>query len=226
MSNDPQPEPSPRFAIHLAILVGLCLLYPVMVEIGWLPFYRLVMAAAILAIVFTLGGRRSTVTAAALLAAPAIFSQILTLFFPGRATVVASSMTGMVLFAYLTWLFARHVFGPGLVTGNKLAGAVCVYLLIGLLFATLHAAIAAIQPGAYVGPGMGPDDAGLGTGGEFHFIYFSFVTITTLGYGDILPTTPTSETVSWLEAVIGQLFVAITIARLVGLHIAQSRPGD
>ena len=60
-------------------------------------------------------------------------------------------------------------------------------------------------------------------GGEFAFLYFSFVTITTLGYGDVLPLSPTAQTVAWIEAVFGQLYIAIVVARLVGLQIAHSR---
>jgi hypothetical protein len=55
-----------------------------------------------------------------------------------------------------------------------------------------------------------------------NFVYYSFVTQTTLGYGDITPITAPARSLSLLEAVIGQLYVAVLIARLVGIHIAQS----
>jgi voltage-gated potassium channel len=55
-----------------------------------------------------------------------------------------------------------------------------------------------------------------------HFSYYSFVTLTTLGYGDITPLTPVARSLSLLEAITGQLYIAILIARLVGIHIAQS----
>ena len=59
--------------------------------------------------------------------------------------------------------------------------------------------------------------------GGTDYVYFSFVTLTTLGYGDITPLTPVAQTLAWLEAVVGQLYLAILVARLVGLHIVHSR---
>jgi voltage-gated potassium channel Kch len=59
-----------------------------------------------------------------------------------------------------------------------------------------------------------------------HFTYYSFVTLTTLGYGDITPLTPTAKAFSFVEAVFGQIYIAVLIARLVGLHIAHSMKKD
>jgi hypothetical protein len=61
--------------------------------------------------------------------------------------------------------------------------------------------------------------------GIVSYIYYSFVTLTTLGYGDISPITPEVKTLSILEAVVGQLYLAVILARLVGLHIAHSANG-
>jgi hypothetical protein len=58
-----------------------------------------------------------------------------------------------------------------------------------------------------------------------HFIYYSFVTMSTLGYGDITPISNPARSLSLLEAVVGQLYIAILIAKLVGMHIAQAQRG-
>jgi len=64
-----------------------------------------------------------------------------------------------------------------------------------------------------------------GETGFSHFVYYSYTTLTTLGYGDILPLTSPARTFSYMEAICGQIFLVVLVARLVGLHIAQSSRG-
>jgi hypothetical protein len=94
-----------------------------------------------------------------------------------------------------------------------------VYVLIGLSFAFLYSVLALSSPDAFVGKFMSEPlrDQLLG------FVYFSFVTLTTLGYGDITPNNTFVGTLTYLEALVGQLYVAIMIARLVGLYISSQK---
>ena len=104
-------------------------------------------------------------------------------------------------------------------TRDKIAGAICVYLLLGVIWSLAYAIIAVTTPGAF----RAPEEITAGLAGGSHaFIYFSFVTLTTLGYGDISPVAPVSQTLAWFEAVTGQLYLTILVARLVGLHISHS----
>ena len=98
--------------------------------------------------------------------------------------------------------------------------------MIGVGWVLAYSAVEALQPGAFLVNGRPLI--------ELHeqlqiryaeLIYFSFVTLTTLGYGDIVPTTPQARAVADAEAILGQLYIAIFVARLVGLHLAQGRPG-
>jgi len=101
------------------------------------------------------------------------------------------------------------------VTANKLYGAVCTYLLIGLTFTYIGLTIHHFNPAAFK---IAENLTDLRAIQEF--IYFSFVTLTTLGYGDITPLNVIAKTVCWMEAVIGQLYLTILIAQLVGQFIA------
>ena len=84
--------------------------------------------------------------------------------------------------------------------------------------------ISAADPGAFKGLGPFSLDE---PGAQQDFIYFSFVTLTTLGYGDMSPVAPLAKTLAWFEAVVGQLFLAVTIARLVSLEIShKENPPD
>ena len=112
------------------------------------------------------------------------------------------------------------------VTGDTICGAVCVYLLIGLAGSLGFALIVGFNPSALASS----DAATMLALSEEHvtrntgdFIYFGFVTMTALGYGDITPVSPPARMLAWMLAVVGQLFVAILIARLVGLHVAGSK---
>jgi hypothetical protein len=115
----------------------------------------------------------------------------------------------------------RHVVAlPGAVTLNRVVGALCIYLLLGVLWAMLFAFVDLVEPGAFHDAGRGAGEA------SRHLLYYSFVTLTTLGYGDIAPVHPVARTLAYLEAVIGQLYIAVLIASLVARHIAGVESGS
>ena len=103
------------------------------------------------------------------------------------------------------------------VTTELILGAINIYLMIGLAFAFMFGLIEHMQPGSFTGLG----EPMLVPGPVLPFIYFSFITLTTLGYGDITPLTSFGMTAAYTEAAFGQLYLAILVARLVGLYIAR-----
>lgn len=112
------------------------------------------------------------------------------------------------------------------VTADTILGGICVYLLVAFVFAFIYALIEYVSPGSFL---LGPEDADLGiiVPGKLVYlepqlIYFSFVALTTVGFGDIRPATEVAQMFSAAEAVIGQLYLVVFIARLVGLHISQA----
>jgi hypothetical protein len=109
------------------------------------------------------------------------------------------------------------------VTTDTIFGAICAYLLLGITWTMVFSLIETLHPGSFLGGELVTTaaDEVLVTDPGF-FIYYSFVTLTTLGYGDITPMTPPARLLSSLEAVTGQLYIAILIARLVALHIVHS----
>lgn len=116
----------------------------------------------------------------------------------------------------LTIVVSRAVFGPGKVTVHRIIGGILIYLTLGLTFVALFGILALSVPEAFKGI-----DA---PKGQFaiagNLIYFSFVTLTTIGYGDIIPLHPYARGLANLEAVIGQLYPATLLARLVTLEIS------
>ena len=100
---------------------------------------------------------------------------------------------------------------------DRVAGAVLIYLMIGLIFVALYALAGLSLPNAFTGLASGDRPALL-----TDLIYFSFVTLTSVGYGDILPVHPVVRGIANLEATTGQLFPATLLARLVSLEIVHS----
>ena len=121
----------------------------------------------------------------------------------------------------------------GTVTNNRICGAICVYMLLGFCFAMINLMIFLTDSNAY-NDSSASDSAhealsvSLPIQDKFPiFIYFSFCTLTTVGYGDITPVSRLARTAAWLEAVAGQIYLTVLVARLVGLHIAFSnRPKE
>ena len=111
---------------------------------------------------------------------------------------------------------ARAVFASGQVTYHRLVGTLLLYLLIGTTFAGLYGTVGLLAPHAF--SGMPPREDGPAV--IAHVLYFSFATLTSVGYGDIIPMHPVTRGLSNLEAVIGQLFPATLIARIVTLELA------
>ncbi|MEL7060730.1 MAG: ion channel, partial [Acidobacteriota bacterium] len=127
----------------------------------------------------------------------------------------ASLAVSITFMTFVGWQLLREVFRPGPVNAHRLRGAVAVYLVVGFIFALAYGLVEALSPGSF----QGLQTEGLGD--DFHnAVYFSFVTLTTLGYGDITPKSELAQTLVVVEAIIGQLFVAILIGRLVSLSIA------
>ena len=105
------------------------------------------------------------------------------------------------------------------VTLNTVYGAVCVYLLLSLLFAFIFFLVEEIAPGSF-------KLAGEQKTAVSSFLYFSLVTQTTLGYGDITPTSEFAQSLASIQALMGQIFLVGTVARLVALQVAHSGRAD
>ena len=132
---------------------------------------------------------------------------------------IASKMIIIVYLALLIYSFSKYVFKARKVTTRLISAALCLYLLMGALWGFAYDLLDTVVPGSYKGDILaGAVD--IPTRLQ-HFEYFSFVTLTTLGYGDILPQTEGAAALCQTEAIIGQFFMAVLVARLVGIQVSQ-----
>ncbi len=135
------------------------------------------------------------------------------------ASLDMSSMAFAGFMAILAYSFSKTLFRVKQVTSNVVCAALCLYLVIGLFFGALFAVLQSLAPDSFAGALLD----GSNTAHEIahHFHYFSFVTLSTLGYGDITPHTRGAGALCQAEAVIGQFITVVLVARLVGIQVAQ-----
>ena len=129
---------------------------------------------------------------------------------------LASRFSIVVFFAFIIINVLVFIFRQDEVTRDLIVGAAVVYLLLAEMWASVYKILETLRPGSFAVPD-GPLQ-----NSELLFDYYSLVTITTLGYGDVTPLTSVASTLSTLEAIVGQLYLVITVAWLVGVHVSQS----
>jgi Ion channel len=115
-----------------------------------------------------------------------------------------------------------NIFRRQAIRGDDVLGAICGYLLAGVAFANIYLLLGAVHPGAFdVSPRIAGELASWHSR-RFFFNYFSFVTLTSMGYGDITAIHPMAASITWMEAVFGQFYVAVVVAQMVGLRLTRA----
>ncbi len=133
----------------------------------------------------------------------------------GWARLVAM-FCALLFYLLTTWLAFRLLFADDRVDLNKLYGSICIYLLVGISWAILFFFLVLLNPDAFRGLDANPQVATFS-----ELLYYSYVTISTLGYGDVTPVSPLARTLAFLEALFGQFYIAILVASFVGMHISR-----
>ena len=125
----------------------------------------------------------------------------------------------ILMFSALIWVVGHAVYAPGRITFHRLQGAMVIYLNLAVIFAAAYGLIWELIPDAFANiapPTVDQKEVGI-------MLYFSLTTLTTTGYGDIVPVDPFARSIANLEAVVGPFFLAITVARLVSMELADRR---
>src|SRR5262245_10813793 len=208
-----------------------CLFYSLLLTLAVVPLRRtlgfptglleLFLAINLLAAVVSIGGRKTR--RALLLFLVVVFVARVSMIWLGLAALASMSLALWTVVALLAAASAlRFALGARMVDREHLYAGLSAYLLAGLFFGVLYWVLEWTWPGSL---------AILGEGTQSNFsltmaIYYSFVTLATLGYGDIVPRSEVARGLAIMEAVAGQLYLAVLIARLVSLYVAGAGTGN
>jgi hypothetical protein len=190
--------------------------------------FILVLAAVVISVTHGRAWKLFTVG----LGLPAALLGVLHFSFASDQVTVAHHLFAAAFLAYAVGVMLHFIFASRRVTRDTLFASLCVYLLLGVAWALAYSSIDVLDPAAFyystLRPGEPTPGLRIDQRGNTAVLYFSLSTLTTLGYGDIVPASPVARMLACLEAVTGNLYLTVLVARLVGLHISESvgRPED
>jgi Ion channel len=171
----------------------------------------LVLVSAVVAV----GGRRGSLIVGLVLVAPAVVAKWLDHLWPGHVPPEVTQATAIVFLSYVTFRLFHFILTAPRVDSEVLCAAVAVYLILGLTWGFAYILVASLNPGAFAFTvASDPRPAMV----RFQALYFSFVTLTTVGYGDIVPVSKAARLLAISESTAGVFFGTILIARLVALY--------
>jgi voltage-gated potassium channel len=216
-----------RYSLLLLAMVIVFVLHPVLkgFVLGNILFdllFTLVFLATFL-ILFNQKGRR---IAALLLAPPTVIANWTGYVLPGLPQLPLSlsfHLFAALFLGFAVYTILQNVHESRTITTDSLAGAFGGYLLIGVVFSHLYSAVDLVIPGSFhVSPELLTQ---LQDREQRRMLlnYFSFITLTTVGYGDVTPATQAARSLACLEAVVGQFYIAVVMAELIGLKVSQPR---
>jgi voltage-gated potassium channel len=140
---------------------------------------------------------------------------------PGRLLLVGAHLLAACFFAFALYGILRTILVKQ-ASGDAIFGAVCGYLLLGIIWSVLYSAVETASPGSFTISSPGSADAAAARLDRGDLSYYSFITLATVGYGDVTPATPLARTLAWIEAVTGQFYLAVLVAGLVGFKVTQA----
>ena len=143
----------------------------------------------------------------------------LRIFYPTMEIEVVTICFNCLFFAFVIFTLLRAVFSTHVITRDIIFAAISVYILVGIFYGLAFILLEYFVPGSFSGVEHEGETYSFYTEFGEDMIYYSFVTLTTLGYGDISPVTQPAKFLSILEALIGQIYLTVMIARLIGLHL-------
>jgi hypothetical protein len=205
-----------RFLILLILILLMLVLAPFLDEFVQTRMLRDVFLTVIfIFIIYSIRLKRSQVIIALFLVLPLIITTWSEYFVEIRTVSLLTRIFGALYFAFASVSILRIIVKSEKITRETIFAAIVAYLLIALMWAFLYMILERVSPGSFSFPETGS------WGQTMRFEYLSFVTITTLGFGDITPVTDKASALVIIEAVVGQIYLVVLVAWLVGMHVSR-----
>jgi hypothetical protein len=212
-----------RFLVLFIFLLAYVVAYPYLENDSGYYAFRVLTAVILALSVYAVSFRRSLAIAALVLAIPTAAQRV---FHPTMSHSVLPMLSLFLGFAFDLWVVVtifRHVFANVRITSETIFGALCIYLLNGLTFSNIYGLLATLQPKAFL---LDPATNRHTTPDQFDLIYYSFGMMTQLGAAGITAVSDQARSLSLLEAILGQLYLAVLISRLVGAYRRLPSPSE
>ncbi|HTU51955.1 MAG TPA: ion channel [Acidobacteriaceae bacterium] len=209
-----------KFFLLFVFLLLYLILYPYTQNKGVAYYTLRVLGIGItLLSVYAISFRRSLVFVGMALAVPAVLEHLRIARWDASAMSMLTIALTLAFDTFIIVVIFHRVFVHKQPTAETIYGALCIYLLVGLGFASLYTLLAAVQPHAFY---LDPITSFNATLNRFDFIYYSFGTMTCLGANGISAVSNQAKSLSLIEAILGVLYLAVLISRLVGAHYSAS----
>ena len=207
-----------RFLTLLVLILAMLIVAPLMEEFVHLRMLMdIFWSAVFIAVIYAVSHKKHHILIATLLALPMLASIWSRYFVVSFSLQVVGGLCGAAFIIFAIIQILIFIYSQKEVTRDLIVGAAIVYLFMALAWSFIFGVVESLHPGSF----SMPEIEGISTSRSF--LYYSFVTLTTLGYGDIIPVTSLARSLCILEAVIGQLYLVVQVAWLVGVHVSQSR---
>jgi len=199
------------YHVLLALLFLLMALQPYAHVAGGL-LLQLGFAGLLLAGLAAVASKRRLFAIGLVLGVPAVAL----LFVPGGISTVSGAILAIATLLYISFVILRRIFTHPVVTSGTVSAALVVYLIFGVIWARTYWLVEYLRPDSFTGL-AGSEGAIL----QRDLFYYSYVTLSTLGYGDISPVSAVARSLAITEATIGQLYLVVMVAGLVGLNLSE-----
>ncbi len=205
-----------RFLVLLCLILGLLVLVPILQRfVAIRIFIDLFLTAIFISMVYAVGSKKSHVLTGLVLAIAMVTLLWLQYFHSSKWIAAIGMITGVLFIAVVITSILGFMFKSAAVNREIIYAAILLYLLAALMWAFAYTFLELIDPATFNIDLIRPE------GYVLVFQYYSFVTITTLGYGDITPVSEVAKAFSLLEAVVGQIYLVVVVAWLVGMQVSK-----
>jgi len=206
-----------NFSFLLIVLLLMMLLHPLISDARKGEFFTVAFTLVFLSGVYSIRSERHMLVKGLFLVVPAIVGSWAAHLMGSTVVYLISRAFEAAFFVFVTFVILRYIMTEREVTADTIYGAACAYIMIGLVFAIAYAWLDTFAPGSFRGL------TAAGSARTWEYIYFSLVTMTTLGYGDITPVHEGARSMATLQAILGQFYVAVLVARAVSLMVPKSK---
>ena len=215
-----------RFSLLLLALICNILFAPLIADLDLGPTagsitIEIAFTFLLIILVFVVGHNKNVILLYVTIAFSALVFSWLNITNPSFIFSILSHLFSFTALTLAITLVIKESLLSKEVTMDTIAGSLCAYLLLGFAFASIYALIDIVAPASFISSIPGKEGLIDLASSDLDRIYFSFVTLLTVGYGDIVPASPPAKLTTIIEGFIGQVYLVVLIARLVGMHVSQ-----